>query len=170
MYYADFLQYVNQKDSYSGKVGDACELAFKSYTSGRTVKKRRPAGKKDAYVTFVVEGKRRSVTVEVKVGCGRVDHCCESDFIAYWPEPTEDASLEDGMVVFPRAAFAEMLNGYPGRGSMLKPRKDGKVHIQSFRGLLTGARPGASVPLAEWIYACCENQPTVREWLKELRG
>ena len=166
MYYKDFLPYAREN---SGKAGEACEMCFKSYTSGRTVKKLRPAGKKDAYVTFSVEGKRRSVTVEVKTACGRIDNCCDSDYIAYWPEPEEDIELEHSMVVFSREEWRAFLEGYTGRGKILHVRKDGETHIQSFRGIMTGARPKASLPIANYIYEVCEKQPTVAEWLEALR-
>ena len=155
----------------SGRNGNATEMAVKSYISGRTVKTVRKQGKADAFVTYPVEaGKRGQVTLEIKTACGRIDHAPEAQFIAYWPEPMEDCEVETSVVVFSREAWVKFVNGYRKPSSFVRVDKaTGYLHIQSFRGLLSGARPKASLPIAEYIYEACENQPTLEEWLSDLR-
>ena len=167
MFYSDFMSFVIAN---SGAVGSACELALRSYSARRIVTNVKPCGKFDAVITFRADnGKRHSVTVEVKTACGRVNHCSDSQYIAYWAEPCDDVPVEDGFVVFSRDEWLDFVNGYNGRGSFLRHAADGD-HIQSFRGIMTGVRPSASLPIANYIYDCCDNQPTFAEWLSELRG
>lgn len=166
MLYTDFLSYVVDN---SGAVGSACELALRSYSAGHIVKNVKPAGKFDAYVSYKADGKRKSVRVEIKTACGRIDHAVDSDFVAYWPEPVDDMDAEDGFVVFSRSEWVEFVNGYTGRGSFVRTASDGQ-HIQSFRGLLSGARPKASLPIANYIYDVCDSKPTFAEWLENLRS
>lgn len=167
MLYSDFLSYVTAN---SGAVGSACELALRSYSAKRIVTNVKPCGKFDAFVTFKADnGKRRSVTVEVKTACGRIDHCADSQFVAYWPEPADDIDVEDGFVVFTRDEWKEFIEGYTGRGKLTVER-NGETHIQSFRGIMTGVRPKASLPIANYIHDVCDNQPTFSEWLSDLRN
>lgn len=161
MFYLSFLDYVVAN---SGAVGSAVELAVKSYLFGKTVKTVQSKGKTDAYFTVFIGDSKRKVTVEVKTACGRIDHCSKSQYIVYWPEPMEDASVEHSAVVFSREQWEAFVNGYTGRGKFVNVRKDGEAHIQSFRGLLSGVRPAASVPIAEYIYSVCDTMPTLAEW------
>ena len=166
MLYSDFLCYVNAND---GAVGAACELAVKSYLFGKRVTKVQTRGKRDAYFTIELDGdKRRKVTIEIKTACGRIDDCASSQFIVYWAEPDADTDIEDSAVVFSKSEWRAFVGGYTGRGSFVRMAADG-AHIQSFRGLLSGARPKASLPIANYIYECCAEQPTLAEW-KEMVG
>lgn len=154
----------------SGKVGSACEMAGRSYTSDRLVTAVKPAGKPDSYFTYKgKDGKRHSLIIEYKTACGRIDNIGAADFVAYWPEPVEDVEVQDGFVMFSREEWTDFIEGYPGRGSLTYVRKDGETHIQSFRGLMTGARPKASLPIANYIYDACEGQPTLREFTEYYR-
>lgn len=167
MLYKDFLDYVTEN---SGAVGSACELALRSYSAGRIVTNVKPCGKFDAIVTFKAEnGKRHKVTVEIKTACGRIDHCSNSQYIAYWAEPSDDMEVENGFVVFSREQWLDFINGYTGRGKLTVVR-NGETHIQSFRGIMTGVRPKASLPIANYIYDVCDAMPTFAEWLENLRG
>lgn len=154
----------------SGYINSACEMAANSYTSGREVKKIKPAGKPDSYFTYKgKDGKRHTLVIEYKTACGRIDNLGKPDFVGYWPEPVEDIEVQDGFVMFSYEEWLDFLEGYPGRGKTTRLSKNGEVHIQSFRGLMTGARPNASVPLAEYIYDACEGQPTLREFVEYYR-
>lgn len=167
MLYSDFLSYVVDN---SGAIGSACELALRSYAAKRIMTNVKPCGRFDAFVTFKAEnGKRHSVTVEVKTACGRIDHCSDSQYIAYWAEPMDDIDVEDGFVVFTREQWQEFIDGYTGRGKLTVVR-NGETHIQSFRGIMSGARPKASLPIANYIYAVCDSLPTFADWLSDLRN
>lgn len=153
----------------NGVIGEACEMGGRSFTSGRMVTAVKPAGKVDAYFTYTgKDGKRHTVSIEYKVACGRIDNI-DSDFVAYWPEPVADVEIPDGFVMFSRAEWTEFLNGYTGRGSLTVVR-NGETHIQSFRGIMTGARPTASLPMANYIYDRCDAQPTLREFTMRMRS
>lgn len=165
MLYNDFMQYVVKND---GAVGAACELAVKSYLFGRKVTKVQKKGKKDAYFTTCIDGNaKRKVTLEVKTACGRIDDCAESQFVVYWPEPDECTDIEFSAVVFTKAEWRDFVTGYPGRGKFIRHATDGD-HIQSFRGLLTGVRPGSSRTIAEYIYSVCDEKPTLADWKKSV--
>ena len=161
MTYNDFLSYVIQND---GADGSAFELAVKSYLFGRTVTKVQSQGKKDAYFTICIDGdSKRKVTLEIKTACGRIDDCAAAQFVVYWPEPDADTDIEFSAVVFTKAEWKAFVSGYTGRGSFTRAAADG-LHIQSFRGLVSGVRPKASLPIANYIYSVCDNQPTLAEW------
>lgn len=150
--------------------GEACEMAARSYTSGRMVKAVKPAGKPDATFTYTSkDGKRKQLVIEYKTACGRIDNIGNADFVAYWPEPVEDIEVQDGFVMFTLDEWNDFIEGYPGRGKLAYTRADGETHIQSFRGIMTGARPKASLPLANYIYEVCDGQPTLREFTEYYR-
>jgi hypothetical protein len=168
MFYPEFLQYARSARS-DGARGEACEMAARSFTSGRIVKAVKPAGKVDAYFTWRdADGKKHSASVEYKTACGRIDNI-DSQYVAYWAEPVDDVAVEDGFVVFSRDEWNAFLDGYTGRGKLTVER-NGEIHIQSFRGIMTDARPKASLPIANYIYDACEAQPTLAEWVEEMRG
>ena len=165
MLYNDFLDYVIDND---GADGAACELAIKSFLFGRSVTKVQSKGKKDAYFTVAIDNdSKRKVTIEIKTACGRIDDCTASQYVIYWAEPDAFADVEHSAVVFTKEEWKEFVTGYTGRGSFVRHAKDGD-HIQSFRGLLSGARPKASKPIAEYIYSVCDTMPTLAEWKKSV--
>jgi hypothetical protein len=150
----------------SGAFGCATECAVREYLSGRKTAVK-AQGKIDASVT--TSGKR--VTLEVKTACAQIDNAERAQFVAYWAEPELDVEVEHSVVVFTREQWHEFLNGYTGRGSLTRTdAKRGKTHIQSFRGLYTGVRPTASLPIAEYIYSVVETMPTLAEWKQAVRG
>lgn len=168
-YYA-FIQYVKNAKS-NGVAGEATEMAVRSWISGRLVKKIKMQNEADAIVTFKkADGKRGKIALEVKTACGRVDNIMRNAYVAYWAEPFDDVDVEDAVVVFTPEEWKAFMTGYNGRGKFLNVRDDGQVHIQSFRGILSGARPKASLPIANYINEACENQPTLREFITELRS
>ena len=146
-------------------------MAGRSFTSRRLVKRVKKAGEPDAWFTWTDEqGKRHQVSLEYKVGCGKINGLDKADFIVYWAEPQEDIEVPDGMVVFSQEEWQAFLHGYQGKGQLVRVRNDGEMHIQSFRCLYSDARPNASLPLAEYIHNSCDNQPTLREFVKAMRG
>lgn len=167
--YTFWKQFARSSKS-NGVIGEACEMSARSYTSGRLVKAVKPAGKADSYFTFTDRnGKRKQFVIEYKTACGRIDNIGNADFVAYWPEPVEDIEVQDGFVMFTLEEWNDFIEGYAGRGKLAYTRDDGETHIQSFRGIMTGARPKASLPIANYIYDVCEGQPTLREFVEYYR-
>lgn len=164
----NFVAYARSTRS-DGAIGEAVEMAIRSYTGGKLAKAVKPNGKKDVYVTFKANDKRRCVNAEIKTACGNVEDCDKAQYVIYWAEPMLDTDVEFSAVVFTRDEWHSFINGYTGRGSFIREAENGR-HIQSFRGIMSGARPKASLPIANYIYEVCDNQPTLAEWLEELRG
>lgn len=159
------LLYPNEHDT--GRIGKAFECAIRYYFSGRTVKAIKPQGKNDATVTFVRNGKRKAVTVEIKTACGEIATAHKSQFIVYCPEVDIETDAECQGYVFSRQEWVDFVNGYTGKGSFTRVNSRGELHIQSFR---SESRPKASKPIAQYIWETCMERPTVEEWLKGLRG
>ena len=159
-------QFTNAKDS--GRLGKAYELAVREYLSGRAQKAVKSQGKNDAYFSFNLDGKRKTVTVEIKTACGEIDTADRSQFIIYCPEVQTTEEAETQGFVFTRDEWRAFINGYDGRGQFVKvDSQRGKKHIQSF---YTESRPKASKPIANYIWETCLDRPTVEEWKEELRG
>ena len=158
-------QYTNEKDS--GAIGKAFECAVREYLSGRAVERVKAQGKTDAYFSFACGDKRKSVTVEIKTACGEIEMCARSQFIIYCPEVATDCEAETQGYVFSREEWVQFIGGYTGRGSFTRTSSRGHLHIQSFR---SEGRPKASKPIAEYIWAVCNEQPTVEDWKAMLRG
>lgn len=159
-------QFSNAKDS--GRNGKAFELAIREYLSGRKQKAVKAQGKADAYFSFEVNGKRKTVTVEIKTACGVIDTADKSQFIIYCPEVDVDTEAEEQGYVFSREEWKAFINGYDGRGKFVKiDSQRGQAHIQSF---YSESRPKASKPIANYIWGACFDQPTVAEWKEEMRG
>lgn len=164
MYYLVF--FTNEKDT--GAYGKAYELAVREYLSGRKQKAVKSQGKTDAYFSFNVDGKKKTVTVEIKTACGEIDTADRSQFIIYCPEVQHTENAEDQGFVFTRSEWVDFVNGYKGRGQFIRvDSKRGKKHIQSF---YTENRPKASKPIAHYIWDSCLSKPTVAEWKNQMRG
>ena len=76
----------NENTKSTGILGKCFECAVKELFSGKHSTKVRPQGKTDAYFTFTIKDKRKSVTVEIKTACGEIDFCTKSQYIIYAPE------------------------------------------------------------------------------------
>ena len=161
--------YTNPDDK--GAAGKLFEVACRSYTSGRAVTAIKTAGKVDAFITYAdaETGKRVSVRTEYKTGSGELKpELFKADIIVYCPEVTFDIEAEDQAFVFTRDEFRAMLDNYPGRGKLVRYNsKRGVTQIQQFR---TETSPTASAPMAAYLWECCYNKPTLREWIEEKRG
>lgn len=157
----DFLRtiYSNCKDD--GIKGKASECCLNSVRTGRLYVRVKSQNKHDGYKTIVIDGKRYQVTIEYKTACGEITDCEKSDYIVYSPEVDTTTNGYDCFYVFTREQWKKFINGYPGRGQMLRYDRNGGYNIQSFRA---PTRPNASRPLAEYIWSTCKNQPTFREW------
>ena len=175
-----------------GAKGKSSEIAVKYYIN--------PNSKMNGFVTpqaknfdiFVRENGKQANT-EIKTACGELaifDELSESvaeiissvypksTYIIYCPEVMDNIPMEKQFFVFSRDAFIDMLESYGGRGSIVRiktptnnteysERGKYRLSIQSFR---SDSRPKASAKIAEHIWDCCYNQPTVEEWLQEREG
>ena len=175
-----------------GAKGKSAEIAVKYYIN--------PNSKMNGFVTpqaknfdiFVRENKKQANT-EIKTACGElaiIDEPSESimemissvypksTYIVYCPEVVDNIPMEKQFFVFSRDAFINMLESYNGRGSIVRiktptnnseysERGAYRLSIQSFK---SEGRPNASAKIAEHIWNCCYNQPTVQEWLEEREG
>ena len=175
-----------------GARGKSAEIAVKYYIN--------PNSKMNGFVTpqaknfdiFVRENKKQANT-EIKTACGElaiIDEPSESimemissvypksTYIVYCPEVVDNIPMEKQFFVFSRDAFINMLESYEGRGSIVRiktptnnseysERGKYRLSIQSFK---SEGRPNASAKIAEHIWNCCYNQPTVQEWLGEREG
>lgn len=157
----------NENPKSTGILGKCFECAVKELLSGRHRTKIRPQGKTDAYFTFKTEDKRKCVTVEIKTACGEIDYCTKSQYIIYAPEVNLIDDIEEMGFVFTREEWVNFINGYTGRGKFTRVTPDGKTHIQSF---YSTTRPKASKPIADYIWNACFDQPTIAQWIEELRG
>lgn len=175
-----------------GAKGKSAEIAVKYYIN--------PNSKMNGFVTpqakpydiFVRENKKQANT-EIKTACGElaiIDELSESvaemissvypksTYIIYCPEVVDNIPMEQQFFVFSRDAFIDMLESYGGRGSIVRiktptnnteysERGKYRLSIQSFR---SDSRPKASAKIAEHIWDCCYNQPTVEQWIQEREG
>ena len=175
-----------------GAKGKSAEIAVKYYIN--------PNSKMNGFVTpqaknfdiFVRENKKQANT-EIKTACGEIAIINEpsesimemissvypkSTYIVYCPEVVDNIPMEKQFFVFSRDAFINMLESYNGRGSIVRiktptnnseysERGAYRLSIQSFK---SEGRPNASAKIAEHIWNCCYNQPTVQEWLEEREG
>ena len=172
-----------------GAKGKSSEIAVKYYIN--------PNSKMNGFVTpqaknfdiFVRENKKQANT-EIKTACGELAIIDElsnsiaemlsivypkSTYIIYCPEVMDNIPMEKQFFVFSRDAFIDMLESYGGRGSIVRiktptnnteysERGKYRLSIQSFR---SDSRPKASAKIAEHIWDCCYNQPTVEQWIQE---
>ena len=137
-----------------GKLGECLAC---SYITGRKVLKVKSQGKPDIKATL--NGKR--VICEIKTACGNITDAWRAQYIIYCPHFDGSVSAPDAFRVFTREQWLEFINGYNGRGQLIRKGSDG-LHIQSFY-VSEKVRPGASKPIARYIASWCENLPTLRE-------
>ena len=175
-----------------GARGKSAEIAVKYFIN--------PNSKMNGFVTpqakpydiFVRENKKQANT-EIKTACGElaiIDELSESvaemissvypksTYIIYCPEIDDNIPMEKQFFVFSRDAFVDMLESYDGRGSIVRIKtptnnteySERGAYRLSFQSFRSEGRPKASAKIAEHIWDCCYNQPTVEEWLEEREG
>ena len=175
-----------------GAKGKSAEIAVKYFIN--------PNSKMNGFVTpqakpydIFVRENRKQANTEIKTACGElaiIDELSESvaemissvypksTYIIYCPEVVDNIPMEKQFFVFSRDAFIDMLESYNGRGSIVRiktptnnteysERGAYRLSIQSFK---SEGRPNASAKIAEHIWDCCYNQPTVEQWIQEREG
>lgn len=140
----------------SGLDGKASECAIKSYILRREILSVSPAGEPD----LVVRYKGQDASIEIKTGCCKTLDSMNADLVIYAPELDLTQPLEWQAYIFTKAEWHKFLNGYTGRGQLLK--NDYDRHIQSFR---SEGRPNASAPIREYIDTVCFDQPILEDEL-----
>ena len=175
-----------------GAKGKSAEIAVKSYIN--------PNSKVKSYVTpqakdfdiFVREDKKQA-NIEIKTACGELaiidelkDSIMEmissvypkSTYIIYCPEVVDNIPMEQQFFVFSRDEFIDMCESYDGRGSIVRVKtptnnteySERGAYRLSFQSFRSEGRPKASAKIAEHIWDCCYNQPTLEQWIQEREG
>ena len=175
-----------------GAKGKSSEIAVKSYISPNSKIKGYVTPQGKAYDIFVRENKKQA-NIEIKVACGELaiidepsDSITEmissvytkSTYIVYCPEIDDNIPMEKQFFVFSRDAFIDMLESYDGRGSIVRIKtptnnngySERGAYRLSFQSFRSEGRPKASAKIAEHIWDCCYNQPTVEQWIQEREG
>jgi hypothetical protein len=173
-----------------GAKGKSAEVALKNFIN--------PNSKIKGYVTpqakdfdiFVMENGKRA-NIEIKTACGELANLDNLDssiqtmlqsvypkstYIIYCPEIDDNIPLEKQFFVFTRDEFITLCETYDGKGQILRTKtatnsRGGKgIYRLSFQSFYSKTRPTMSKKLADHIWNCCYNQPTVEEWVKEREG
>ena len=175
-----------------GAKGKSAEVAVKYYIN--------PNSKLNGFVTpqaknfdiFVRENGKQANT-EIKTACGELaifDELSESvaemissvypksTYIIYCPEVVDDIPMEKQFFVFSRDEFIAMIESYDGRGSIVRIKtptnnteySERGAYRLSFQSFRSEGRPKASAKIAEHIWDCCYNQPTLEQWIQEREG
>lgn len=170
-----------------GARGKSAEVALKNFINPNSRVKGCVTPQARTYDIFVRED-RKQVNIEIKTACGELAITNElkksvtemissiypkSTYIAYCPEIDDDIPMEKQFFMFSRDSFIEMCESYSGRGSIVRiktPTNNTGAYRLSFQSFHSEGRPKASAKIAEHIWDCCYNQPTVEEWIREREG
>lgn len=136
-----------------GLIGKAFECAIRSYMANRRILTVKSQGKVDIR-SRAFDGTPSDT--EIKTACGELDDTFRKSckWIIYCPDVDLELEAEYQAYVFSRDEWIDFLNGYTGRGQMLRKTTNGKTHIQSFY-VSTDKRPKASKALADYIWDTC---------------
>ena len=175
-----------------GAKGKSAEVAVKYYIN--------PNSKLNGFVTpqaknfdIFVRENRKQANMEVKTACGELaiidelkDSIMEmissvypkSTYIIYCPEVVDNIPMEQQFFVFSRDEFIDMCESYDGRGSIVRVKtptnnteySERGAYRLSFQSFRSEGRPKASAKIAEHIWDCCYNQPTLEQWIQEREG
>lgn len=165
-----------------GAKGKSAEIALKNFINPNSKIKGYVTPQAKAYDIFVREN-RKQVNIEIKTACGELaiidelnDSIMEmissvypkSTYIAYCPEVDDDIPMEKQFFMFSRDEFIAMCESYNGRGSIvrIKTPTNTSAYRLSFQSFRSNGRPKASARIADHIWDCCYNQPTIEEWIK----
>ena len=168
-----------RKSTDKGATGKAFEIAVRWFAQPRS---KRNGAVTRQYTTYGDMRKRNSdghyFSIEIKTGSGELaDGCATIDeiypkasHVIYCPEVELGIPAEKQGFVFTRNEFIQMLKSYPGRGQLIRTKTNTqgatKVTLQSFR---TKTQPKASQPIADYLWDCCYNQPTVEQFFGEAQ-
>ena len=175
-----------------GAKGKSSEIAVKYYINPNSTIKGYVTPQAKAFDIFVREN-RKQANIEIKTACGElaiIDELSESlaemissvypksTYIAYCPEVVDNIPMEQQFFMFSRDEFIAMCESYDGRGSIVRIKtptnnteySERGAYRLSFQSFQSEGRPKASAKIAQHIWDCCYNQPTVEEWIQEREG
>lgn len=168
-----------RKANDSGRVGKCAEVALKSYINPNSSITSKVTSQFKTYDLYFMGDNKKRVSLEIKTACGELAQTEDEDvsltvndiypkasYILYCPEIAENIPMEDQFFVFERSAFIDMITSYNGKGSILRTKTatNGKTTL-SLQSFYCSTRLKASKKIANHIWDCCYNQPTVKEWL-----
>lgn len=169
----EFLEKANLEDD--GSKGKALEIAIRAYIQPKS-SRIGVTPQARWYGDIRRKNGNNWERLEVKSACGELgivgsaDDLSQllpkADLVLYAPEVNADIPAEKQTFVFTRGEFLEMLGNYGGRGQILRVKSTSagtgvRVSLQSFQ---SDTRPKASKPIAEYLWDCCYEQPTVEEY------
>ena len=175
-----------------GAKGKSAEIAIKCYINPNSKIKDYVTPQAKAFDIFVRENGKQA-NIEIKTACGElaiIDELSESlmemissvypksTYIAYCPEVVDNIPMEKQFFMFSRDEFIAMCESYNGRGSIVRIKTPSNnteysergAYRLSFQSFRSEGRPKASAKIAEHLWDCCYNQPTVEEWIREREG
>jgi hypothetical protein len=142
------------KGAHDGLLGDVWEAAIRYHFNRQLQTVIKPGA-------YDIRSKRYG-RLEVKQACTEIP-TGDFDSIIYCPVVDVNRPAEGQAYIFTREEWEEMLEGYDGRGELLRwDSNRSKANIQSFYGSET-IRPKASKPIRRYLDRCCESQPTLEE-------
>lgn len=158
-----------------GAIGKAYEIAIRAFIQPKS--KRNGVTKSNRwYGDLLLRRNGETIRIEIKTGCGELatvesdifeiaELLQKADIVIYCPEVHLDWKPEQQGFVFTRDEFLDMLSNYDGNGALLrvKPATNGGYRV-SFQSFLSDGRPKASAKIANYIWECCYNQPTVEDF------
>lgn len=165
-----------RKATDKGATGKAFEVAIRYYAQPQSKRNGAVTRQYASYGDMRKKSDGRWMNIEIKTGSGELaDGCATVDeifegmtHVIYCPEVDLGIPAEKQGFVFTRDEFIGMLKSYPGRGQLVRVKTNTqgatKVTLQSFR---TSTQPKASQPIADYLWDCCYNQPTVEEFFGE---
>ena len=172
-----------------GAKGKSAEIAVKSYINPNSKIKSFVTPQAKNFDIFVREDGKQA-NMEIKTACGELaiidelkDSIMEmissvypkSTYIVYCPEVVDNIPMEKQFFVFSRDEFITMCESYDGRGSIVRIKtptnnteySERGAYRLSFQSFRSEGRPKASAKIAEHIWDCCYNQPTLEQWIQE---
>lgn len=153
-----------RKATDDGALGDAYEIATRSYISGRRVRLVKGQGKPD--ITFTMNGKHYRTEVKHQNGELNDNLLLKNQYIIFAPvvDPTQPAEKQG--YVFTREDWEMFLTSYTGRGQLLKyDTSREKYHLQSYY-ISETKHAKASKPIARYIWDFVSTLPTVEEFFE----
>lgn len=183
-----FAYYMSQKKSTDcGAVGKSAEEAVKPFINRNSLLNGRvtPNDGRKYDIYFMVNKKR--INIEIKTVCGELAEVKslsddvnelasliypQAHYIAYAPEIDPEIPMEKQFFVFEREQFIEMCVSYAGTGSALRTKKatvSGSTKL-SFQSFYSETRKRSSKKLANHIWNCCFDCPTIEEFMQVIKG
>ena len=188
--YLEQLAKKSKKDD--GKKGKSAEIAIKKYINPNSLISDLVTAQSRNYDIFLRDENGKQLNIEIKTACGELANLDNLDdsiqtmlesvypkstYIVYCPEIADNILLENQFFVFTRDEFITLCESYQGKGQILRTKtvsnstetSEKGIYRLSFQSFFSATRPTMSKKLANHIWDCCYNQPTVKEWIEDNR-